>query len=67
MGAACEAEGFELYFPELKYCGDNGAMIACAGYYAYKDGIRGDSSLNAKATLSLEEYSGLIGKKNENS
>ena len=30
--------GIELYMPELKYCGDNGAMIAAAGYFEYKNG-----------------------------
>lgn len=51
----CEKRGFALYKPELKYCGDNGAMIASQGYYDFLDGKRADESLNAIATLSLED------------
>lgn len=54
----CSVEDIKLYLPELKYCGDNGAMIACAGYYAYKSGITADIDLNARATLSIEEWKG---------
>ena len=46
----------KLFMPELKYCGDNGAMISCAGYYAYQARIFAGTDLNAKATLSLEEW-----------
>ena len=52
--AACEKRGYKLFLPELKYCGDNGAMIACQGYFDYLAGKRADMSLNAVATLSLE-------------
>ena len=31
---AFNAEGTKLYFPEMEYCTDNAAMIACAGYYS---------------------------------
>ncbi len=51
----CNEKGIKLYMPELKYCGDNGAMIACQGYFNYLAGQRGDESLNAVATLSLED------------
>ena len=53
----CEKRGWKLYLPELKYCGDNGAMIACQGYYDYLAGKRADESLNAVATLSLDDIS----------
>lgn len=52
---ACNEKGIKLYMPELKFCGDNGAMIACQGYFNYLAGQRGDESLNAAATLSLED------------
>ncbi len=52
---ACAECGFELYLPELKYCGDNAAMIACQGYFDYLNGKRADESLNAIATLSLDK------------
>lgn len=57
MEKACSERGYKLYLPELKYCGDNGAMIACQGYYDYMAGKRGDESLNGIATLSLDKIS----------
>lgn len=51
--AACEAEGLKLYFPPLKLCGDNGAMIGAQGYYEYMAGQRGTLSLNAYANMSI--------------
>ncbi len=46
----CQKENINISFPELKYCTDNGAMIATAGYFAYKKGIRADLTLTAVAT-----------------
>ncbi len=43
----------ELSIPPMKYCTDNGTMIAAAGYYAYKDGRRADLSLNSKSQDTL--------------
>ncbi len=54
MQKACADRGITLYLPELKYCGDNAAMIGCQGYYDYLAGKRADESLNGIATLSLE-------------
>lgn len=54
---ACDEHGYKLYMPELKYCGDNGAMIACQGYFDYLAGKRADESLNGIATLSLDKLS----------
>jgi len=33
----CKKLGINVYYPELKLCGDNGAMIATMGYYMYKE------------------------------
>jgi N6-L-threonylcarbamoyladenine synthase len=33
MTQACEKNNFTLYFPSMKYCTDNAAMIGCAAYY----------------------------------
>lgn len=49
----CEEEGINLTIPNIKYCTDNAAMIAAAGYFAYKKGIRADIDLKAQATTSL--------------
>lgn len=45
----------EIYIPPMSLCGDNGAMIAAAGYYEYAAGNLKDSSLNASALDSLFE------------
>ncbi|WP_037297405.1 tRNA (adenosine(37)-N6)-threonylcarbamoyltransferase complex transferase subunit TsaD [Ruminococcus flavefaciens] len=55
LSEACAKKGFEFYMPEKKLCGDNGAMIACQGSYNFIAGITADESLNAIATLSMEE------------
>ena len=39
----------ELSIPPMKYCTDNAAMIAAAGYYAFLDGRRADLTLNSKS------------------
>ena len=49
----CEKEGINLTIPNIKYCTDNAAMIASAGYFAYKKGIVSGYDLKAKATTSL--------------
>ncbi len=46
--------GAKVYLPELKYCGDNGAMIAAQGYYEYLDGNRADWALNGLPTLEID-------------
>lgn len=50
----CEGRGIKLYFPELKYCGDNAAMVGVQGYYEYLSGNIGDAELNATATLPID-------------
>lgn len=45
----------KIYYPELKLCTDNGAMIAAAGYYEYIKGISSGLELNAIPNLSLNE------------
>ncbi|MBR2278166.1 MAG: tRNA (adenosine(37)-N6)-threonylcarbamoyltransferase complex transferase subunit TsaD [Eubacterium sp.] len=53
--AMCKKHGWELNIPQLKYCGDNAAMIASQGYFEYLAGVRADESLNAYATMPLDE------------
>ena len=50
---AAEENGFELFIPPLKLCGDNGAMIGAQGYYEYLAGHTAGSDLNAYATMEL--------------
>ncbi len=53
MESECKAHGYTLYYPPLKYCGDNAAMVGAQAIYEYHDGNIGDSSLNATATLPI--------------
>ncbi|MBR2744076.1 MAG: tRNA (adenosine(37)-N6)-threonylcarbamoyltransferase complex transferase subunit TsaD [Clostridia bacterium] len=47
-------KGFEIYYPDIKLCTDNAAMIASAGYYDYMSGKKSDLKLNAVPNLKLE-------------
>ena len=55
MREECEKRGFKLYMPELKYCGDNAAMVGAQGYYEYLGGKRADLKLNAVASMPITE------------
>ena len=54
LESACRAEGCELYLPELRLCGDNGAMIGCQGYYEYQVGARAGLDLNGFASRPVD-------------
>ena len=46
-------QNIKIYYPELKLCTDNAAMIASAGYYNYLAGNLSDFTLNAVPNLKL--------------
>lgn len=50
----CRRHGWTLYRPELKYCGDNAAMVAAQGYYELMAGVKAQSNLNAYATMPID-------------
>lgn len=50
----CREEGIKLYFPELKYCGDNAAMVGVQAFYEYESGNIASLDLNAAATLPID-------------
>ena len=50
----CAARGIKLFYPPLKYCGDNAAMVGVQAYYEYLDGNVSDVALNATATLPID-------------
>ena len=47
--------GIKVYYPELKLCTDNAAMIASAGYYNFIAGKTSDLKLNAVPNLKIGE------------
>lgn len=53
MQSECDSRGIKLYYPPLKYCGDNAAMVGVQGYYEYLSGNTTNASLNATATLPI--------------
>lgn len=50
----CLRNGWQLQVPQLKYCGDNGAMVAAQGYYEYLAGVKAPLSLNAYANMPID-------------
>lgn len=50
----CSELNVEYTFPPMKYCTDNAAMIAAAGYFAMLDNRHADLSLNSKSTDKLQ-------------
>ena len=49
LQAMCDREGVRLAMPDRSLCGDNGAMVAAAGYFQYLNGNFANTSLNASA------------------
>lgn len=54
LSAVCEENNIDCSFPPIKYCTDNAAMIAVAGYFLYQQGKFSDLELNAKSSLELK-------------
>ena len=50
----CELRDINYTFPDIKYCTDNAAMIAVAGYFAYQKGIKADLNINAYSNMELK-------------
>lgn len=52
------AEKYHLKFtmPQIQYCTDNGAMIACSGYHILKKGIASELDIDAKASGELAKH-----------
>ena len=46
-------KGYNIYYPELKLCTDNAAMIASAGYYNFIKGKTANLELNAIPNLKI--------------
>lgn len=52
---ACLSAGIKLYYPPLKLCTDNAAMIASSAYYSYIENDFAPEGLNAIPGLKLGE------------
>lgn len=50
----CEKRGWNVFYPPLTLCGDNAAMIGSQAFYEYAAGHLADTTLNARATLSID-------------
>ena len=55
MAKLCKKHRVKLYFPELKYCGDNAAMIGSQAFYEYQNGKIADLKMNAAAVLDIDK------------
>lgn len=53
LSEECKKLGFEFFTPDLKYCGDNAAMVGSQGYYEFLKGKVADLNLNAKASMKI--------------
>lgn len=54
LSTICDENNINCSFPPIKYCTDNAAMIAAAGYFLYKQGKFADLELNAKSNIELQ-------------
>ena len=54
LEALARETGAALYLPELRYCGDNAAMIAAQGYYELQKGHTAGMELNAYPQRDIE-------------
>ena len=50
----CQEKGIDITIPPMKYCTDNAAMIASAGYYANLHGKQASLELNARSSEPLK-------------
>ena len=47
--------GFKTVYPDLKFCGDNAAMIAWAGIKRFKKNLLNNMNVEAKSRWPLDE------------
>jgi len=63
MSDICARNSWELFMPELSLCGDNAAMVGAQAYYEYKAGNIASLSLNARASMPIDENDKFLPKK----
>ena len=55
MQLLAKRNNVDLYMPQLKYCGDNAAMVGAQAFYEYKAGNVAGLNLNATAALDIDK------------
>ncbi len=55
MKNICDKNGWQLFVPELKYCGDNAAMVGSQGYYEALKENYASLDLNAVASMPIDK------------
>jgi N6-L-threonylcarbamoyladenine synthase len=55
LGLAAKKRGFEVFYPRLEFCTDNGAMIAFAGAMRLKNAAPGNHAFNVRPRWDLAE------------
>lgn len=55
LGAAAKKRGFEVFYPRLEFCTDNGAMIAFAGAMRLKNQAAGEHGFTVRPRWDLAE------------
>ncbi len=55
MQKLAEQNNIRLYMPQLKYCGDNAAMVGAQAYYEFNAGQIASLKLNATAALDIDK------------
>ena len=48
------SKSHQVYFPDLTFSTDNGAMVASQGYYEFLSGVRASAGLNACANMAVD-------------
>ena len=55
LSSLAEEMKFETIYPDIKFCGDNAAMIAWAGIQRFKKNLFSDITISAKSRWPLDE------------
>ena len=55
LTAAAKAQNLQVYFPPLKFCTDNAAMIGCAASEHYDRGHVSDLSLKVRSRMPIKD------------
>ena len=63
LSEMANASGKQFYMPDISLCGDNAAMVGAQGYYEFKAGNIAPLTLNARASMPIDEIDKFLSKK----